>query len=114
MRKALCVLFIVLAVGSGAADCSKKEPQPRPSKPVISAQEVVLCIDSAFKVREADEKCAHPVDNCCYLRYVRNQQPWPAELPAINERLEDGRGFTTPLPGSTPATIPPEGAIFQR
>lgn len=111
MRKALFIGLVVLAM---AADCGKEAPKPRPSKPVIEAQEVALCIDSAFKTREADEKCAHAVDDCCYLRYVRNEEPWPRELPAIGEPLENGRGFIKPRPGSAPVNIPPQGAIFQR
>lgn len=106
-------IIICLTMASGCKGVTQR-PTPRPSKPVISAQVVALCMDSAFKTREADEKCAHAVDDCCYLRYVINDPAWPAELPAINEKLEDGRGFNRPPEGSTPVNIPPQGAVFER
>lgn len=114
MYKKLAVGIIIgLTMASGCKG-NKNSPQPRPSKPLINAQVVALCIDSAFKTREADEECAHPVDSCCYLRYVKNDPAWPAELPAINEKLEDGRGFNKAPEGSAPVNIPPQGAIFER
>lgn len=118
MRKALCVLFIALVVGSGAADCKGSKPNPKKSltpKQTITAQEVRICIDSAFGTRQKDEACADvSATGCCVWRFVRNQAPWPPELPAVGEVLQPGRGFLEPLPNSEPVTIPPEGAFFQR
>lgn len=110
MRRTLALLFAVTML----AACAQKR-QPTKPKPVITAQEVKLCIDTAFQTRDRDELCDNDsATSCCTWRYVRNQEPWPLELPAINQVLEKGRGFAQPLPGSTPVTIPPEGAIFQR
>lgn len=113
MRKAL---FIALAVLAMAADCSKaKTPAPNPSKPATNAQVVVLCVETPFNIRREDHWCgAQKVDDCCVLRYVKNDPAWPVELPAVGEELANGRGFVKPPAGSTPVNIPPEGAIFQR
>ena len=118
MRKALCVLFIALVVGSGAADCKGSKPNPKKSlapKPTITAQEVKACVDSLDAKRRKDSDCddTSPA-GCCDWRYLRNQAPWPLELPAVGETVEKGRGFLDPLPGGNPVTIPPEGAFFQR
>lgn len=122
MRKALSALLAVLAVMSMAATCKKDERSgpgqwgsTRPPKPMIVAQEVQICVDTAFNTREKDEACKDTsATGCCVVRFLRNDPAWERELPAVKEVVDPGRAFSKPLPGSTPVTIPPEGAVFQR
>lgn len=116
------VLTIVAAAAAftamNMAGCKQKEqPTPKPSKPLITADVVKLCIEKPFDIRREEHYCTKPIDDCCAWEYLI---PVPdgreVELPAVGETLRLGQRYPKPPAGSayTPVTVPEQGAMWRK
>lgn len=112
MPKALLAVTLTASLAVPVAGCEKKK-EHTPPKPIITAQEVEICVDVALNTRNPDMDCAdNSTAACCDWRYIRNNPAWPLELPAVGQIVDTGRAFLEPLPGSKPERIAPQGAVF--
>jgi predicted small lipoprotein YifL len=110
MRKTLALL---LAAAVLLAGCPKKQPTFVPPKPPLEFTIVVVCTDIATFVRVPDQACLDGEPGYWWL-YIRDHPSWPAELPAVGERLENGRGDPAlPIDGPI-GHVPTEGGYFVR
>lgn len=114
MRKVL-ILLTATTVFLGAADCSGEKATPKPSKPLITAAVVKLCIEKPFDIRREGHYCTKPIDDCCAWEYLI---PVPdgreVELPAVGETLRLGQRYPQPPAGSTPVIPPEQGAMWRK
>lgn len=113
MRKALLITIAVFAMVTAACTKREREPQPWPSKPVITAQVVQMCMDLATRERFDDWWCGNSKDGFTWV-YIQDRPNFSPELPAIGEVLDGGRAQTDAPPGIMASRIPAEGAVFKR
>lgn len=113
MRRTLAPLLVVTMIVVAA--CTPKQPEAKPSKPVFVAAVVKLCIENPFDIRRDEHFCGpERPDDCCsweYLSFIPESSQ--VELPAVGETLRLGQGHPQPPPGSTPLTVPTQGAIWR-
>lgn len=112
MRRTLAAFAAASIMVCGA--CAKQQPTPKPTKQLIDAKQVQLCIDLATRVRFEEHWCTQKQDGYTWV-YVLDDPTFPAELPAVAEVLQGGQARLQPeTGGAAPVLIPAEGAVFRR
>jgi hypothetical protein len=107
----LCGMFSALTSG-----CTKRD------KP-IETKWAIVCIDIATQIRQPDTTCATGEYAGYAWAWVRDDPSWPVDLPAVNDRLENGRySWQRPIDPATDQpilnkqyeTVPEKGGAFKR
>ena len=112
LRKVLLSVMatLIFATGCGPA----KPPQPGPSKSLITAQVVEICIEEATRIRFEYRICDNN-EAGFRMVYIPNTPRYPSELPALGEALKGKQDpMLAPPEGSTPERISDLGAVRPR
>lgn len=95
----------IVAMSLMLAACGDKEA-------IISRDKVVrVCADIATQQRTVDGECEMRLDGVRWF-YIRYHDSWPLALPAVADRVENGRYTWEHTDKEDIVSIPQEGARF--
>lgn len=84
-------------------------PKPLPTE-TVTAQVVQMCIDLSTAVRYTNKTCQDEIDGFTWV-YLVDDGHWPAYIPAVGQKLQNGR-FRTQRPFGVDIVLAPDGGAY--